>query len=457
LEELPKTAKQEKPPIKGRATVHLQEKTGAPQLLASGFIYGIPDVPSQIPSQFYRDIGFRYSRAGGSQIPGNRGWASSVKEYEVRFASALSNYRTTREYGGDFIWLISDNWGADGGQPKDGAYPGDDGDWSAYDALLTRWIADAKSNDMKEGLIFDIWNEPDLHFFWNRSCEQWLELWSRTYSRLRKEMPDIRLSGPSLSAVPSADHEWWQKFLTHIKKTGEAPDQWAWHMEGGEEHHTMTSTVKDFRAVLEKHGLPSDTSKLDININEYATFPEQLPSAGAWWIAQLERQNTLGLRGNWAMAGALHDFMAGLVGKPGAGTDKYDDKAAGYWLTAEGQVYKYYASAMTGQRLKTEPIGGEGELGDVFATLDGHKIRVLVGTRVRTGNLEVEVNGFEKDGAVKVTKLLFKGDAADHLKEYGPPESSSLKELEVQSGKLLIPVDYSDSTSAFAFEIDMPR
>ena len=75
----------------------------------------------------------------------------------MRFESALSNYRTTRKHGGELIWLISDNWGADGGQPKDALWPGDDEDWSKWDALLTRFIADAKREDMIEGLVFDIW------------------------------------------------------------------------------------------------------------------------------------------------------------------------------------------------------------------------------------------------------------------------------------------------------------
>jgi hypothetical protein len=40
---------------------------------------------------------------------------------------------------------------------------------------------------MTEGLVIDIWNEPDLTFFWNRSMEQWLELWTRSFQKIRYE------------------------------------------------------------------------------------------------------------------------------------------------------------------------------------------------------------------------------------------------------------------------------
>lgn len=104
---------------------------------------------------------------------------------QARFASALSNYRTTRKHGGEFIYLLPAVWGADGGQTEDFEYPGDNGDWTRWDAFVKQTLADVKSSDMMEGLVIDIWNEPDLSFFWNRPKEQWLAMWSRTYHNIR--------------------------------------------------------------------------------------------------------------------------------------------------------------------------------------------------------------------------------------------------------------------------------
>jgi hypothetical protein len=57
---------------------------------------------------------------------------------QVRFASALSNYRTARKYNADFIFLIHDLWGADGTQNSTAPYPGDNGDWTSWDDYLTQ-------------------------------------------------------------------------------------------------------------------------------------------------------------------------------------------------------------------------------------------------------------------------------------------------------------------------------
>jgi hypothetical protein len=95
----------------------------------------------------------------------------------------LSNYRTTRHYGGDFILLVHDLWGADGGSIS--TFPGDNGNWSLNDAFLTRLKNDLVENDMLEGLVLDLWNEPDGSNFWDRPWEQYLQYWERSYNFFR--------------------------------------------------------------------------------------------------------------------------------------------------------------------------------------------------------------------------------------------------------------------------------
>lgn len=66
------------------ASVNLASTQGPPEHLASGFIYGIPDTPNLVPSQFYTNMGFRYTRAGGSQLPApSRGWVYGQTEFQV--------------------------------------------------------------------------------------------------------------------------------------------------------------------------------------------------------------------------------------------------------------------------------------------------------------------------------------------------------------------------------------
>jgi hypothetical protein len=170
----------------GIATVDLAKDAGPTKFLASGWIYGFPDngtqIDNSIPESFVRDVKFLASRSGGAQIPA-KGWTAGLEEYIGRFNSTLSNYRTTRHYGGDFILLVHDLWGADGGSIS--LFPGDNGDWNQTDAFFERVAEDLKANDMLEGLVIDLWNEPDITNFWDRPWEQYLEYYVRSHKYFR--------------------------------------------------------------------------------------------------------------------------------------------------------------------------------------------------------------------------------------------------------------------------------
>lgn len=216
---------------RGTATVRLAQPSGTPSQLASAFIYGIPDngtsVSTQIPDQFYKDMGFQSTRAGGAQLEApNRGWAWG--EYAGRFASSLSNYRTARAHGADFILLPHDLWGADGLNQNNVKYPGDDGDWSDYEKFLDTVFTDMKNNNMIDGVVYDIWNEPDISGFWPRPWSQYLELWSRTHKKLQADFPGMITSGPSTASPPTQSNGNFIQWLDHIVATNTTPSIWAW-------------------------------------------------------------------------------------------------------------------------------------------------------------------------------------------------------------------------------------
>lgn len=163
----------------GNAIVDVSVQTGQAKFLGSNFIYGFTDngveAQNSIPDHFVTGIKFNACRAGGAQIPA-LGWGSGgYAEYNGRFNSTLSNYRSTRKYNGDFILLLHDLWGADGGSSADDLFPGDNGDFAEFDEFLAQVKKDVETNDMLDGLIIDIWNEPELDTFWKRSWEQFLE------------------------------------------------------------------------------------------------------------------------------------------------------------------------------------------------------------------------------------------------------------------------------------------
>ena len=173
----------------GTATVDLSKEIGKPQALGSGFIYGWPDngthADNSIPDDLVTAIKFNSNRGGGAQIP-SLGWAMGGYEgYLGRFNSTLSNYLTTRKYDADFILLPHDLWGADGGQGSESPYPGDNGNWTEMELFWNQLVSDLKKNYMLEGLVIDVWNEPDIDIFWARSWSQFLEYYNRATRLLR--------------------------------------------------------------------------------------------------------------------------------------------------------------------------------------------------------------------------------------------------------------------------------
>lgn len=370
---------------------------------------------------------------------------------QARFASALSNYQTARKYDATFILLPHDVWGADGTQNSSAPYPGDDGDWTSYDAYLDQLLADLQANDMTTAFVFDIWNEPDLDLFWDRTQSQYLDVWGRTYHRVRAALPDVPISGPSTSNSPTTNPDWWNAYLTFVAANDSIPDQWSWHMEyaGGD----MLETNGNLQALLDAHSLP----RRPLNINEYGVAAEQVPAGDAWFIAQLERVDAFGLRGNWATGGtnggALHDFLAGLLGKPNGGTDAYDPAATGYWPNGEWQVYRYYATNMTGTRRGTLP-SGDAKL-DAYATVDDATVRILVGVRIETGTWQLQVDGLEEvglaeSGSVNIHTWGFP-DAGDYGEVDGPTDLGWVEHA-YEGGSVTFPIYQTDAATAYAFE-----
>ncbi|KAF8864063.1 glycoside hydrolase [Acephala macrosclerotiorum] len=431
------------------SVVDLSNNTGTPAHLASGFIYGIPDTANQIPDHFYTDIGFNYGRAGGAQVPApGRGWIWGLSEYKVRFASALSNYKTARKYNANFIFLIHDLWGADGTQNSSAPYPGDNGDWASWDAYLTQFISDINANGATAGLSIDIWNEPDLTYFWTKGETQYLQMWGRTYHRLRTTWPSVQLIGPAFAGQPDASNTWWTNYLSFVQSNASVPDQYVWHMEGG--GGDMQGAYGALYNMLQTYGLPNKP----LNIDEYATYTEECPAGSAWWISQLERVNAHGLRGNWLSGWELHDLMGSLVSKTNA-TTAYTETGTGYYPNGDFQVYKYYYQNMTGHRVGSQP-STDLKI-DTYATVGTDKVRVLTGVRPSTtGTWAITIEnisavGLGTSGTLDIHTWGFPG-AGGHFGEVDAPTDLGWYSHTFSGNSVTFPIYQTDTVTAYAFE-----
>lgn len=422
--------------LSNTANVYFGQDRGAPKHLASGILYGITDVPRQIPDHFYQEMGFNYARIGGAQLD-EGGWIMGPDAYAARFDNTRDNYQEARRFGAPVIILPHDIWGTDHANSST-VWPGDNGDWTNYDEFLDRLISDLKSNDMLEGLIWDIWNEPDGSGFWNRPQSQYLDLYVRTHQRLRRDtdLNNVLISGPSSAGQPSVNNGWWTAWIQRVVADDTIPDQYTWHDEPGD----PAVDNNNFKAVLQQHNAPSRT----VNINEYATFDQQIAAGAAWWISRLERYDFIGLRGNWLSKCQLRDFLASLLTKQNTN----DCSGGNYAPNGEYQVYKYYNLNMTGVRAHTE--GTEDGKMDVYSTVGSDKVRVLCGVLEQTGTWYITLNNLSALGLPESGSLL--------INTWGFSDAGHFDEVDGPSDRGSYSHDYTGNSVTFpVFQTDQDR
>ncbi|GKU10850.1 hypothetical protein FLAG1_11484 [Fusarium langsethiae] len=441
----------------GTATVNLAKEIGKAQALGSGFIYGWPDngtdVDNSIPDYLVTDIKFNANRGGGAQIPAV-GWATGgYKGYLGRFNSTLSNYLTTRKYEADFILLPHDLWGADGGQDSESPFPGDNGNFTGMELFWNQVISDLKAHDMLEGLVIDVWNEPDIDIFWARSWPQFLDYYNRATKLIRqvitryvalKELPGAVLSGPAMADSPNLTNDKWQTWLESVAGNETIPDRFSWHQIGTWSREPDT-TIPDFTTLRARYGVPEKP----IDANEYAALEEQNPANSVYYLAQLERHDIRGLRANWASGSELHNWMANLVYSTTGTSD------GTYYPNGEWQVYKYYAF-MTGERVLTEAAADLKF--DVFATKDSETVKILAGTRTIQAPYNISIDGLSavglpSEGEIKVRTYRF--DWAGPKGKVGGPVDVGEQVYAYSSDMFTISVDPPTNSTAFAYELSI--
>lgn len=212
----------------------------------------------------------------------------------------------------------------------------------------------------------------------------------------------------------------------------------------------MESAYGALVGLLDTYNLPIQP----INIDEYGTFPEQVPCGSAWWISQLERVNAQGLRGNWLSGWSLHDFLASLLSKPNAGTSSYSETATGYFPNGDYQVYKYYNLNMTGYRVGSSP-SADLKL-DTYTTVGSDMVKILTGVRITVGTWQITVNdlsavGLAESGSLNIHTWGFP-DTGGHYAEVDALDDLGWVEHTYSGNSVTFPIYQTDAITAWAFE-----
>ncbi|GAC96570.1 glycoside hydrolase [Pseudozyma hubeiensis SY62] len=370
-------------PIAKRAsdttTVHLNQCSGSPAHFAQGVLYGVNGTSP--PQSYITDLGINYLSEGGAQIDSQpSGYAASMASYQRRFNQLLGAYQRMRAVGGVTIAKMADLYGADETTNNSFVWPGDNGDWTKWDAFVQQLISDIRANGMTAAYVLQLepWNEPDINFG-GRDQSQFNELWRRTTVALRNAFgPNsgnyLPIVGPSTAGNPGYNNGWWNSWLSSIQSNGGTaiqPDVYNWHMEGGLPNDPIPP-AQALPAYVKNYGL---TTGIGVQNNEFGVPAQQNPGWGAWFHARYERLKFNALRGNWASGAALLDCLAGLLIKNSDGS---------YSTTGEYQMYKYYKN-MNGAPCSTD----SGSSIDSYAVGSTNNVTALVGSQGYTGTWNV--------------------------------------------------------------------
>jgi hypothetical protein len=129
-------------------------------------------------------------------------------------------------FGARYIVVVSDLWGYPGANWYGGRPPWEDLDaWASFVRGLARANRD-------RGLVWDIWNEPDLPYFWNGTQSQFHATYRVAYETLRAELGRRAvITGPSVSRFRWS---WLVGLLEYCRQADCEVNALSWHELPGE-------------------------------------------------------------------------------------------------------------------------------------------------------------------------------------------------------------------------------
>jgi hypothetical protein len=417
-------------------SVDLSSTHGASTGVGEGFLYGISQDGTQPSDQYLAPLHITAYRGGGHA---SSGWIGDGYRYgsgtqaDVNEAITQAKRLTQGSYSAQYQVILTDVYGADGGQPSNTVYPCDNGDCSNWVSFIDSTVGALQASGLK--FSYDIWNEPDISAFWTRGMNstQYFQMWDTAYRELRKVAPGATIVGPSLAYTPQSNPGEWSTWMAHVASAGTVPDMISNHDEGD---------VDD--PVTVAQAINSDLSAAGIgtrplSANEYQPADRQTAGVTAWYLARFAQSGyTNAMRGNWVCCETPN--LTGVL-----------TQVNGVWQpTGNWWAMRAYAD-MTGTLVSTS---GQVNSTAISASEDSTAKRAvaLVGdSNGYTGAASVTFNGLSSvpwlanNGSVNVT--------VERIPDQAPlsaPLVVSNQNLSVSGGSITVPFTFQASHDAFA-------
>ncbi|GAA0927049.1 MULTISPECIES: RICIN domain-containing protein [Streptomyces violaceusniger group] len=194
-------------------SVNLASTRGPSTGVGEGFLYGFSEDGSRPADQFLQPLGINAFRGGGWF---SGGWIKDGYQYgsatraDVDSIVAQAKRLTRPPYHAQYQVLVSDIYGANGGQPSNTRYPCDNGDCSNWVGFIDSTVGALRASGLT--FSYDIWNEPDISAFWTRGVNsaQYFQMWDTAYREIRRTAPGAQIVGPSFAFTPERNPAEWR-------------------------------------------------------------------------------------------------------------------------------------------------------------------------------------------------------------------------------------------------------
>lgn len=418
-------------------TVNLASVRGTSTGVGQGLLYGMSTDATKPADQFIQPLRLNVFRGGGHA---SSGWIGDGYTYgtgtraDVNEAIAQARRLNPLSPSGiQYQFILSDVYGADGGQPSNTTWPCANGNCSNWVSFIDSVVNALQSSGYT--FAYDIWNEPDISAFWpsgSVNSTQYFQMWDAAVNEIRRIAPTATIVGPSFAYTPLARASQWNTFLAHVKSAGTIPDWITNHDEGdGDDPVTVGSAIS---SALSSNGI----SSRPLSANEYQPSDRQSAGVTAWYLDRFAQSNyTNAMRGNWSCCTTPN--LTGLLTSDG-------QSATGNWW-----VMRSYAD-MTGSLVTTSNQVNSTAISASIDSSAKRAVAILGDQNGYTGTATVTFTGLSavsswlaSNGSVNV--------AVNRIPDQSPlsaPQVVLNQNMSVSSGSLTVTLTFQAAHDAFA-------
>lgn len=114
------------------------------------------------------------------------------------------------------------------------SYPA--GNYDKWAELVRQWVLHSVSRYGKgevETWYWELWNEPDISYYWSGTSEEYAKLYDATASAVKKALPSARVGGPGTTGPGNPKAAvYLRQFLAHCAQQGTPLDFITYHAKG---------------------------------------------------------------------------------------------------------------------------------------------------------------------------------------------------------------------------------